>query len=169
MNKGFIPTSKSSIKSFTNLKNIVSEKEHGFTLIELIVVIIIVGILAAMGITQYSKTVERGRGVELRTNIGAIRQFAYNFYLENGTCFGMTTSDVNIGSASDQIPSACSPSHYFYYSLTVRSPTLVFMAAYRCTSGGKSPQGPENCYTRLNETFSTGAQSWLTNCTGVRY
>jgi len=32
---------------FIKPKNIVSEKEHGFTLVELIIVIIIVGILAA--------------------------------------------------------------------------------------------------------------------------
>ncbi|MBU0547795.1 MAG: prepilin-type N-terminal cleavage/methylation domain-containing protein, partial [Candidatus Omnitrophica bacterium] len=33
----------------------------GFTLIELIVVIIIVGILASVGMTQYTKVVEKGR------------------------------------------------------------------------------------------------------------
>ncbi len=42
---------------FANFKNIVSEKEHGFTLIEIIIVIIIVGILAAVGMTQYGNTV----------------------------------------------------------------------------------------------------------------
>ncbi|MHB8158241.1 MAG: prepilin-type N-terminal cleavage/methylation domain-containing protein [Desulfocucumaceae bacterium] len=47
---------------------------RSFTLIELIVVIIIVGILAAVGISQYSLTVEKARTAEAKVRIGAMRQ-----------------------------------------------------------------------------------------------
>jgi len=88
-----------------------------FTLIELIVVIIIVGILAAVGISQYSKTVEKARGAEARMILGDMRKLAMAYYLENGSFTGLTNTDVNVGTAPDQIPSACRSTHYFYYSI----------------------------------------------------
>ena len=50
--------------------------KKAFTLIEIIIVIIIVGILAALGISQYSIIVERGRITEAKTRLGTMRQLA---------------------------------------------------------------------------------------------
>jgi len=141
-----------------------------FTLVELIIVIIIVGILAAVGLSQYSKTVEKTRGAELRATIGAIRQFARSYYLENGTLDGITSSDLNMGVGGDQIPASCRSSHYFVYNKGTNPGSPVMqMWGTRCTSGGKTPQGPESCWTQLNENMATGAQQWLTNCTTLHY
>lgn len=46
--------------------------KKGFTLLELIIVIIIIGILATLGLTQYARMVERGRGAEARQLLGNI-------------------------------------------------------------------------------------------------
>jgi len=43
----------------------------GFTLVELIIVIIIVGVLAAVGISQYSLTVEKSRLAEAKIHLGS--------------------------------------------------------------------------------------------------
>ncbi len=102
--------------------------KRGFTLIELIVVIIIVGILASIGLTQYSKTVERGRGAEARMILGDIRKIAYEYWLQNGTLTGITNSYLNIGVSSDQIPGspgACRSSHWFRYSFTTVTASLI--------------------------------------------
>jgi len=170
-----IPQPKSPIKSFINFKNIVSEKEHGFTLIEIIIVIIIVGILAAVGINQYSKMVEKGRGAEMRQIFGHVRSLINSYRLENGTITGMTNADVNIGASPDQIPSSCRSTHYFRYSLAnsggaISSATdpIVQIAAWRCTSGGKTPQGPANyppscpgCrISQIELNFTTGVDTW---------
>ncbi len=164
MNKGFIPPSKSSIKSFT--------------LIELIVVIIIVGILAAVGLTQYSKTVEKGRGAEARMIIGQIRTLAYQYRLEKGTLTGMTVADVNIGTGEDQIPSVCRSSHYFRYTITIGPPPdpALYIYAYRCNGGGKSPQGTYAIFNPccgyfgdclwLSVNFLTGVDTWY-HCRGT--
>jgi len=48
--------------------------KKGFTLLELIIVIIIVGILATLGFVQYASVIERGRFAEARANLGTLRQ-----------------------------------------------------------------------------------------------
>ncbi len=52
----------------------------GFTLLELIIVIIIVGILASIGGPMYFKTIERARMVEGRIILGMIRMAQLRYY-----------------------------------------------------------------------------------------
>ncbi len=138
--------------------------KRGFTLIELIVVIIIVGILAAIGINQYSKTVEKGRGAEARMNIGYIRKLVYEYWLQNGTLTGITYSDLNVGSSSDKIPgdysSTCRSTYYFWYMVYGVTTTSLNIKATRCTSGGKTPQGVAANTLVLTSDVSTGVDTW---------
>jgi len=120
---------------FMPFKKIITEKEHGFTLIEIIIVIIIVGILAAVGISQYSVTVEKSRVAEAKRRIGTMRQLAYEYYLDNNTYTGITNSVLDIDYT-------CYPTDYYKYTSSTTA-SIVSLYAYRCTSGGKSPQGPD--------------------------
>lgn len=133
--------------------------KYGFTLIELIVVIIIVGILAAVGISQYSKTVEKGRTAEAKTNLGTVYKLGYEYYLQNGSVTGMTNAYVNIGTSADQIPSVCRSTHYFQYAMYVDSATAFHVDAYRCTSGGKTPQGA-NTLVQFIIDVGAGTSRW---------
>jgi len=116
----------------------------GFTLLELIVVIIILGILATLGFTQYTKVVEKGRTSEAKAILGTIRsaQTAYN--LEKGA-YTATITDLSV-----EAPAACTVTHYFSYGTTAAVAT-----ATRCTASGKSPNAA-SAYT-ITLTYSTSA------------
>jgi prepilin-type N-terminal cleavage/methylation domain-containing protein len=59
-------------------------KTRGFTILELIIVIVILGILVTLGINNYIFVIEKSRGVEARQHLGAISMAEIVYYQENG-------------------------------------------------------------------------------------
>jgi prepilin-type N-terminal cleavage/methylation domain-containing protein len=117
----------------------------GFTLIELIVVIIIVGILASVGMTQYTKVVEKGRAGEARMILGSLRTAEIAYNMETGSY--TTLSGLGVSA-----PSACASTHYFSYSCNSSTGTCT---ATRCTgTTGKTP-GASASYTKTVDTGGT--------------
>jgi len=55
-----------------------------FTLIELLIVLIIIGVLVALAVPQYEKFVIRARGAEAMTNLRAFADSSWRYYLETG-------------------------------------------------------------------------------------
>jgi type IV pilus assembly protein PilE len=103
----------------------------GFTLIELVVVIIIIGILASLGFAQYGKTIEKGRTAESRDILGALRS-TESTYLQQYATYTNSVDNLDVTA-----PTTCTSTHYFSYAVGIGDGT-----ATRCTSGGKSPTGP---------------------------
>ena len=114
---------------FTSVPN---SSAKSFTLIELIIVIIIVGILAAVGISQYALTVEKSRLAEAKVRIGAMRKLAYEYYLNNGSLTGIQNSDLGADNT-------CTTTNFYRFTGAFSSSTRMCLAAHRCTGGGKSP------------------------------
>ncbi len=115
---------------------------NGFTLLELIIVIIIVGILAVLGLTQYTTVTEKGRSGEAKGMLGALRKAELAYYLEN------TAYATDITQLSVSAPTSCSPSHYFWYvyhAADCECNGKPSVRAARCTSGGKPPYGSVEC------------------------
>ena len=82
-------------------------QDKGFTLIELMIVIAIIGILAAVAVPQYQNYTRKAKAIEARTMLGAIRTNQEEFYARNDT---FTTSLTSLGS-----PAA----NASYYSFTI--------------------------------------------------
>lgn len=68
----------------------------GFTLIELMVVLIVVGILAAMALPRYSASLERSRQSEAISILGSMRGAQLRFAAENSGAYTTTLSDLDI-------------------------------------------------------------------------
>ena len=110
----------------------------GFTLVELIIVIIIIGILAAIGLTQYAKVVEKSRAAEARMILGTLRTGQIAEYTENGAYVAIAS--LGVGAATDCAQTA----HYFSYACA----TTGICTATRCTGAtGKTP-GITTTYTK---------------------
>jgi type IV pilus assembly protein PilE len=103
--------------------------KKGFTLLELIVVIIILGIMATLGFTQYVKMIEKGRTAEAKMVLAVFRKAQLGYYQEYAA-YGAAVVNLYIDA-----PTACVSTHYFTYS----SATTGITTANRCTSGGKTP------------------------------
>lgn len=68
----------------------------GFTLLELVIVVIIVAVLAGLGIPQFIKTVERAKASEGVSLLGDIRSSQMRYYAEYGIYTSTYTQlDVN--------------------------------------------------------------------------
>lgn len=68
-----------------------------FTLLELLIVIVVVGILAAIGLVTYMGAVEQGRSAEAWTNLSSIINAEKRYYLEyNSYTSTLTNLDIEV-------------------------------------------------------------------------
>jgi prepilin-type N-terminal cleavage/methylation domain-containing protein len=135
--------------------------KRGFTLLEIIVVIIIIGVLATLGFMQYSAVIEKARGAEAKATIGALRTQLAALALERGENTSVGASDIGIGSGIPG-PSSCAGTNYFRYNVgtgcTAGNCTLT---ATRCTSGGKNPNAASSFNGSISLTYSSsGTDNW---------
>ena len=92
------------------------KKDNGFTLIELMIVVAIVGVLSAIAFPSYDSYMKKGRRADAKVGLSKISDRQERFYLQNNTytnsfaASGLNTSDV---------------SEEGYYKFTITSADLV--------------------------------------------
>ena len=73
-------------------KPVLLPAKSGFTLVELIIVVIVIGILAAVGMPQYTKAIEKARGAEAFAGLQNI-QSGEKLYFANSETYVASTPD----------------------------------------------------------------------------
>ncbi len=60
--------------------------KNGFTLIEVLTVVIIIGILTSIALPMYTRAIERSRATEAMANIKAMNDSIYAYYADKESC-----------------------------------------------------------------------------------
>lgn len=80
-------------------------QSHGFTLLELMITVAIIGILSAIAIPAYNGYITTAKMTEAHNNLAALRLAEEEYFLENNSYFtGTTTNNVATNSSGYWAP-----------------------------------------------------------------
>lgn len=95
----------------------------GFTLVEVLIVVIIIGILAGIGVPQFASSIEKAKGGEARAGLGHVQTGEKVYYAER-EYYTSNLSDLDI-SLSQR-----------YWAFSISTPTSTSYTATATRSGG---------------------------------
>ncbi len=127
----------------------------GFTLIELIVVILILGILASVGIPQYRKSLERARGAEAYAGLAILQEAEKIYYAHNEKY--LKSSGDKIPFAEQRLLDVSLPQQGWSFKVESKNPTLDFLV----TATRRPGQGPcENRKMTVDHFGNLDSSDW---------
>lgn len=105
----------------------------GFTLMEVLIVLVILGVLAGLAIPAYQSNVNRSRSAEAMATLAATRQSLIRYYMDQGnnTYTGATTLNIDFNPNS----TTGGQVQHFDYSLTIGAQTFTITATPKATFG----------------------------------
>ncbi|WP_428897884.1 type II secretion system protein G [Parelusimicrobium proximum] len=122
--------------------------EKGFTLIELLVVVLIIAILAAVALPQYTAAVEKSRATQAMLMVKALKDAGDRYYLANDeypTSFSQL--DVSIPNASAGTMCAAAPSGGIKECVEDGNYAYELWTEYGYAARRKSDPTPNNNYS----------------------
>lgn len=110
-------------------------KATGFTLIELMIVVAIVGILARVAYPAYTDYVRRGQAQEAFSQLSTFRAKMEQYYMDNRNYGSSGTTCANDTSASSWNTFPTPPNGYFTYTCATSSSGQAFTITATGSSG----------------------------------
>jgi type IV pilus assembly protein PilA len=116
------------------------QQTKGFTLVELLVVIIIIGILAAIALPNFLNQSAKAKQTEAKQNIGISNRYQ-TLYRNENSVFADTFDKLAIGTLAGSGVNASTTNYTYVLSSTTDSATLIGTSkdtALRAYSGGNN-------------------------------
>lgn len=110
-------------------------QKHAFTLIELVMVIVIIGILATLGLANFQRSREQVLGREAQANLKLIAAAERAYRLEAGEYYPSSGTEGDIPDINMNLKLLLSPETNWDYTITGGSNTFSITAA-RVGTGG---------------------------------
>ena len=106
------------------------KNKKGFTLLELLVVVLIIGILSAIALPQYKKAVLKSKYAAVKQNAKTIASAMQRYYLVNNTYpANMNVLDIDVSDNKYYLSGGCVEAFVIAYGDT------DFIAYWTCRSG----------------------------------
>ncbi|AZN36772.1 type IV pilin protein [Iodobacter ciconiae] len=128
--------------------------QHGFTLIEVMIAVAIIGILASIAIPQYADYVTRSRLVEAQSKLSDTRVRLEQFFVNNRTYLGFTCTQA--AAANENFSIACTTQTASTFTITATGSNKMTGFSFTLddlnqktsaiTASGWSDPSPNNCW-----------------------
>jgi len=123
-------------------ENIMNKKMKGFTLIELMIVVVIVGILAAVAYPSYQDSVRKSRRADAQGVLMGLAGAMERHYTNNNTYKGAGPSGADTGAPAIYAKKSPKDGTNTYYELTIKAATAN---TYSLKADAKGPQLSDKC------------------------
>lgn len=134
--------------------------KKGFTLIELLVVVLIIGILSAVALPQYTKAVEKSRATEAITLLGNLANAEEIYKMSTGSYTGdLSALDIQLPGVTSTATNTISTKNF---KITITNPSTAtgtsnsFVAVAERANNGNVISSGDNQYSISLDISSTG-------------
>ena len=150
-----------AMRLIQRLKKKQAEAPNGFTLVELLVVVAIVGILSAVALPNFLSQTDKAKATEAKTNIASTLKQAHAKFLEDGVAPVSAIADMNSNYGTPTNGST----KFDYEQVSWSTPVWTIKAVGNSTDSGLDGKELDACVN-----FNTGIidiQSQLDSTTAV--
>lgn len=158
----------------------INNNKSGFTLLEIIIVIIIVGVLASLALPRFFQTVEFSRSNEALNMLGSVKRAADRCAMMGGIAEDYSQCQ-NFPDLAMENPGLSSGSHFCYdinwvlgpdelYTITAQRNGTFSGDGIPCAAGGAidAAGGGSEIEVEINITQNTVSKSGTLNYSGIR-